>query len=246
MPRDFEGESLEVPEDEERFIQARPGDHLLCSFQCENCHSQNIRGRSLRDSIQDEAFACQVRRANLDAFWSRAKGTVKNNMDEIKNQLRYAKALDFAPYPSLGPFRLGDDRGMMQAIGMEMRSMEAGTGPDGKVKHSTARKARSAYTNVWEASVANGGDISLASAKTTVHATRNPGRGILVRKIRAGVQNPPRTDNPTGQSTHLRGSPQTLRAYEEKWVCFRRTIGDTGVLRNNVRAPDLLRGDAGI
>ena len=37
IPQDFEGESLEVPEDKARFVRARGGgggDHILCSFQC--------------------------------------------------------------------------------------------------------------------------------------------------------------------------------------------------------------------
>jgi hypothetical protein len=28
-----------------RFREAREGDHLLCGFQCDDCHFQNMRGR---------------------------------------------------------------------------------------------------------------------------------------------------------------------------------------------------------
>ena len=47
MPRDFNGASLAEVDDEIRFRQARPGDHLCVPFQCPNCQSQNIRGRSI-------------------------------------------------------------------------------------------------------------------------------------------------------------------------------------------------------
>ena len=86
MPQDFNGASLAEIEDEIRFSQVRPGDHLCIPFQCPNCQSQNIRGRSIDTSlIHDLVFECMVVQATLDAFWSRASKMVGNHVREVRN-----------------------------------------------------------------------------------------------------------------------------------------------------------------
>ena len=80
MPRDFNGVSLAELEDEVRFKQACAGDHLCVAFQCPNCQSQNIRGKSINLShVDDLVLECMIIRAMLDAFWSRATKTVANH-----------------------------------------------------------------------------------------------------------------------------------------------------------------------
>ncbi len=69
MPRDFNGASLAELEDKIRFREAHPGDHLCIPFQCPNCQSQNIRGRSIDTTLIDDlVFECMVTRATLDVF----------------------------------------------------------------------------------------------------------------------------------------------------------------------------------
>lgn len=217
MPRDFYGEDLTVPEDEGRFKKARPGDHTLCAFQCSECHSRNIRRRSLGNGIQDQAFDCQVIRATLDTFWSRAVGTVKNHLTEVRFQIRYGKALGYDPYPPLGPYPLGEDLGMKQAIGMETRATEKGKVSGSTVKHSTARKARGSHTNIWEASPVSGGDVTFSSQKRRYHATRCPTESkwfesfSLGFKIRIG-------DVTTQDRAYTAGVlAELLKMYEEEW-----------------------------
>jgi hypothetical protein len=71
MPWDFNGASLAKVEDELRFKQAGPGDHLCVPFQCPSCQSQNIQGKGIDPNvINDLVFECMVIRATLDAFWS--------------------------------------------------------------------------------------------------------------------------------------------------------------------------------
>ena len=61
MPRDFNGASLSEVDDEIRFRQARPGDHLCVPFQCPNCQSQNIRGRLIDPTyIDDLVLECML------------------------------------------------------------------------------------------------------------------------------------------------------------------------------------------
>ena len=68
---DFNGATLAEVEDEIRFKQARPGDHLCTLFQCPNCQSYNIRGKAINPNlVEDLVFECMVVRATLDSFWS--------------------------------------------------------------------------------------------------------------------------------------------------------------------------------
>jgi len=114
--------------------------------------------------------------------------------------------------------KLGDDRGMSQAIGLETRSMEPGSKPGTTVKHSTARKARSAYTNVWEASPWSGGDISLASHKQTYHATRNPGKGTWYETFSRGFKIRIGQVTRQDKAFTIPLIHKLCERYEEKWI----------------------------
>ena len=127
--------------------------------------------------MQDQAFTCQVVRANLDAFWSRASGTIRNNMGEIRHQLRYGKALGLSPYPPLGPIKLGDDRGMTQAMGLETRSLEPGSQTRHHCQIFDRPKSEGGLHKYLEGLPKSGGDVSLAAMKQTYHVTRNPSKG---------------------------------------------------------------------
>ena len=150
-------------EDEIRYTQARPGDHLGLPFQCSNCHSQNIRGCNLKTGVaEDEAFDCIATRATLDAFWSRASKTVSGYVREVRFMARYGLALGISPIPPLGPWPLYSHLGMKEAMMVLMRSMETGRG-GARVKYGTARLFRACLTILWEASPLAGADITLTS-----------------------------------------------------------------------------------
>eukprot|EP00978_Attheya_sp_CCMP212_P039167 scaffold201305_cov47-Attheya_sp.AAC.3 len=69
-PQDFDGMTLAGPEDRGCFVEARAGDHhIICPFQY-------------------QATVALVRQANLDAFWSRAKGMVAKHPTEVRYELR--------------------------------------------------------------------------------------------------------------------------------------------------------------
>lgn len=72
-------------EDLKRFKVARPGDHLVTSFQCPNCQSQNIHGHDLDPTqARDQAFEALAIRATLDAFWSHATSTVAAHVANVR------------------------------------------------------------------------------------------------------------------------------------------------------------------
>ena len=75
------------------YVNARPGDHLMTSFQCECCHFKNIYKRKPQEGSDKDAWAlkCMVR-ANLDAFWARKKTTVGTNLTEARRSMKTIKS----------------------------------------------------------------------------------------------------------------------------------------------------------
>jgi hypothetical protein len=62
-------------------MEGRNGDNLVCPFQCDLCHFRNIKKRDpFASGLKDLSLLCGIRRANLDAFWTRRPGTVKINL----------------------------------------------------------------------------------------------------------------------------------------------------------------------
>ena len=139
----------------EKFMKARNGDNFLCPFQCDLCHFRNVTGRNpgLKPE-NDRKLLIGLRRANLDAFWSRAPSTVLNNTRGLKKlwtigtqTLGLEKVL-----PEMGPFPLEDTWGMHMATIILIRSLDKGIYQD-TIQFETARKLRSVYSNCWGASV---------------------------------------------------------------------------------------------
>ena len=78
---DEAGEVVFVEEDADRFMEARNGDHLMCPFQCDECHFWNIQGQGPdEDSWKDRRLLMCIRRASLDALWAREPSTVAANL----------------------------------------------------------------------------------------------------------------------------------------------------------------------
>eukprot|EP00804_Cyclotella_cryptica_P003619 CCRYP_002220-RA/>CCRYP_002220-RA protein AED:0.33 eAED:0.28 QI:0/0/0/1/0.25/0.2/5/0/708 len=180
LPRDFNGTSLAELDDEKRFCVARPGDHICTSFQCPNCQSQNIRGRSLDPRLaRDQAFEALVIQATLDAFWS-ATTTVASHVTNVRFMSRYGKSLGFIPMPSVGPIPLYKHGGMLQAILLLLRSTEKGK------KKATVRAT---LTKIWEASPEAHADLVLSSSsrKGRYVATHAPSESRWYESFNLGV-----------------------------------------------------------
>lgn len=172
----IEGELSLVSNDEERkrFREARPGDHTMRMFQCDTCQFQNCYFRNPNNKVaSDELAMCCIRRANLDAFWSREPATVRNHVNEVRFQIKYGDQLNLDMFEELGPWELGDHMGMKQAIGILLRSREPGRNGF-TVKFSTTRKARGVFTRVAHASPTSKRNQTFAKDRnklTITHAT---------------------------------------------------------------------------
>jgi hypothetical protein len=58
-------------DDKERYVDARDGDNLLVSFECDVCIFQKLWDREPNSELEVEKLAMMcIRRVNLDAFWS--------------------------------------------------------------------------------------------------------------------------------------------------------------------------------
>ena len=124
---DDDGEFPIVEKDRYRFLRGRAGDHLLTTFQCDLCHFRNLKGHSPLDEHNDKKLLTYIRRANLDAFWARETGTVRNTRRDVLMINKNAAVFGLTNIlPKMGPFRIGDDHGMGLAVCMLLRSLDVG------------------------------------------------------------------------------------------------------------------------
>ena len=150
--QDIEG--INDPSEDDKFKFARNGDNFLCPFQCDLCHFRNIQSRDpVPGRRQDANLLIGIRRANIDAFWGRSASTVKTNRSNLRRFQAIASD-DFgmnSVLPDMGPHELKDVWGMGIAVTLLGKSLDKGLyGPT--VQFETARKLRSAYSNVWGSS----------------------------------------------------------------------------------------------
>ena len=136
------------------YTHGRNGDHMVTPFQCDLCHFRNLFYRDPRlSSSNDKNALVAIRRANIDAFWSRSPGTVNNTRTGVKRMLEINATVFGLPdlLPNMGPHPVEDNWGMGLAIVMLHKSLDKGKYRD-TVQFETVRKLRAAYSNVWGAS----------------------------------------------------------------------------------------------
>jgi hypothetical protein len=129
VPINDDGEAVLVNvKDEGRFTHARNGDYLVTRFQCGKCHFRNIQGRDPTvGDRSDELFEKCIRRASLDAFWSREESTVKGLRSSLQASLNIADMIrGDSIFPHLGPLPLKDVDGMGAAALQLLKTLDPG------------------------------------------------------------------------------------------------------------------------
>ena len=124
----------------------------MASFQCEKCWFVNLQGRLPDPRSPVDVRLCQyVRRANLDAMWSKEPGTVATNGVQMRKarKLQAELGLESPNYPPLGPWPLDDTVGMTTCVTMLRASVKPGAYNESHQEFQTIRKLRTTYTNVW-------------------------------------------------------------------------------------------------
>ena len=142
--------------DEDRFQYNRSGDMLLTPFQCEWCWFINLKeGYPVPRAGGDVKLLKFIRRANLDALWSREKSTVKSNLGQERKASKMRKNLGLPSpnYPDRGPWPLGDSVGMTTCLVLLEASVQPGVHSKSHQQYDTIRKLRSVYTSLHESSV---------------------------------------------------------------------------------------------
>ena len=126
----------------------------MTPFQCENCHFQNIMRRNPHPhNLQDEEILELIRRASLDAFWSRATGTVESNLRRARRLEQRAKEKGRPPInDNMGPWPIEDAMGMNSAISILEESLNPGKHEE-FVQWGTFRKTRATISNIGQAGV---------------------------------------------------------------------------------------------
>jgi hypothetical protein len=186
---DEDGFDQTKPGDEKRFLEARNGDNLMNAFQCDLCHFRNVMGRNPRIEIwQDREILEYIRRANLDAFWSREPTTVASNLREARKM--ESKVADRLGIPSItrpmGPYPLEDSFGMSAAIAVLDRSLDPGIHEE-FVQWDTFRRVRSTVTNINQAGVGGMNDVVGAYERERVWISGSPTHHFWFSRFMAGL-----------------------------------------------------------
>ena len=137
--------------DMKAFRQARPGDHLLVTFQCDLCVFRKLRrvNPSPSSAIDLNLLSC-IRRINLDAFWSRATSTVNAQRRLVEKSLAISQQLGLDPlFPNQGPIPDGDYCGYTVAIQMVYSSLSQGRYSESHLEFDTIRRLRTVHTNYF-------------------------------------------------------------------------------------------------
>lgn len=133
------------------FRHARPGDHLLVSFQCDLCVFRKLRQHDpcLSSPVDANLLAC-IRRVNLDAFWSRATSTVNAQRRLVERSVDLSRQLGLEPlFPNQGPLPGGDHCGYTVAIQMVYSSISQGRYSETHLEFDTIRRLRTVHTNYF-------------------------------------------------------------------------------------------------
>lgn len=127
----------------------------MVPFECDDCVFWKITKRSSNKANQADTLLSEcIRRANLDAFWSRSTKTVDQNRLMVNRQLFLSKTLGMpGPYVQTHPNPNYDYCGFEVAV--SMLSMSIYSGGKHRVNHlqfDTVRRLRTAYGNYLRSS----------------------------------------------------------------------------------------------
>ena len=143
--------------DKGRYKAGRAGDHILAPFECEICVFIKLKKRyPLKASKEDRLLTETIRRANLDAFWSRERATVGNNVRNVRKLCKMSKEVGLGgPFVSWGPMPEWDYCGHEVAVGMLLASRKESSHSKQYTQYKTLRHLRSCYGNFYKSSSEN-------------------------------------------------------------------------------------------
>jgi hypothetical protein len=127
-----------------------------------------------------------IRRANLDALWSREPSTVAGNLSQARKMEAAGDEVGFDTIgPPMGPFPLEDSFGMKVACTLLRRSLDPGKW-EKFIQFGTARKVRSVYSNMFHASCQVGQVSVMAYETSKTYHTHCPTYGYWFERFILG------------------------------------------------------------
>ena len=176
-------------EDPGRFKEGRDGDHLMTPFQCDECHFENCKKRPvIIGNLQDEVALLGIRRANLDALWSRERSTVRANRLQGKMWISASESAGWTDYglPKRGPYPVEDTFGMQAAVILLLRSRSVGLNSR-NIQYETTRKLRSFLSNFIHATYGGHGDTFMSDSGKGGTVSRSPTNSPWFQKFMQGL-----------------------------------------------------------
>jgi hypothetical protein len=141
-----------APKEEDDYRGACTGDHLICSFDCDACAFFRLkRSLPVLGNRSDDRTLCLIRRANLDEFWSRKRGTVPQQLGIFKEQVAIGESHGITMTPPRGPFPAHHDFSLRMAIDLHEKALKAGR-HEATANFANVRKTTSLHTNMQKSS----------------------------------------------------------------------------------------------
>ena len=164
-------------------------------FECDLCHFRNCNYRDPDlESSKDRFTLLCIRRATLDACWSRESSTVSSNLNRLR--LDYWDSVASIsmrnPLPVLGRNDIGDKVGMKPAMMTLNASLREGRYTS-NLQYDSMRRTQTWFGNAHEAGESAGTESIFASDMKKLHVTEVPTasrwfpRFMLGAKRRMGV-----------------------------------------------------------
>jgi hypothetical protein len=165
----------------------------MIQFECDLCVFSKLKGRppAHANATEKLVMAC-IRRATLDAFWSRADSTVTGHARHIKEGIELAEFLGIEPpYVPAGPLPPFDHCGYAMAILMLVKSRQKGKYHSSHQQWETIRKIRTAYGNqIRSGAVANSLCLAMGDAdgKSYSRLCSDPCASLWFKRFISGCQ----------------------------------------------------------
>ncbi len=159
-------------------------------FECDLCHFRNIAQRDPIPSRTNDNFTLLcIRRANLDAMWSRETSTVSGNLNRMRRDYHDGIPLLSIkePMPVLGTDKMKDRVGMGVAIMTLNASLRKGKYAD-HLQWDSMRRTPTWYNNVFEAGEMYGEGTIYSSQDKRVHGSEASTVGRWFARMMLGAK----------------------------------------------------------
>jgi hypothetical protein len=166
---------------------------MMVQFECDFCVFAKLKRRPPDpDQATDRLVLACIRRALLDAFWSRAESTVNAHARHIKEGIELSDFLGIEPpYVSVGPLPTFDHCGYAMAVLILLKSRQKGRYHSSHQQWETVRKLRTAFGNQSRSGAeANSSTLSMGDVegKTYSRHCSDPCASLWFKRFMIGCQ----------------------------------------------------------